>query len=81
MLTMPRALIAAALILVIGGGLAAFLVLPRYSLTNVGQGVSIRLDRMRGDMIGCEGTACRELVKGEKIAPVQWPGSPAAATR
>jgi hypothetical protein len=67
-----KGLIGAAAILVIGGGVAAYAALPRYSLGNPGGGVSVRLDRRSGDMIVCEALACRPLVADGKIAPDPW---------
>lgn len=72
-MTTARAIIIAAVILAVVGAATAYLVTPRYSLTNPGQGVTIRLDRAGGDMIGCERLACRQIVKGS--APVADPAA------
>lgn len=56
-----RAIIIASVIVAAVGGATAWAVAPRYSLTNVGQGVSIRLDRSSGDMLGCRELDCRQI--------------------
>jgi hypothetical protein len=57
-----RAIIAAAAILTIGRGVAAYTATPRYSLGNPGAGVSVRLDRRSGDMMACQGMDCRAVI-------------------
>ena len=72
-----HALIAAAAILVIGGGVAAYTATPRYSLGNPGAGVSVRLDRRSGDMLGCQGMDCRAIVaNGRAVPPAPMPPLP-----
>lgn len=56
-----RAIIVASVIVAATGAATAWAVAPRYSLTNVGQGVSIRLDRSSGDMLGCRELDCRPI--------------------
>jgi hypothetical protein len=66
-----RSVIIASALLVVGGGVAAYAVTPRYSLANPGGGISVRLDRRGGDMIACRDMACRALVEGSKIVPAE----------
>lgn len=67
------ALIAAAAILVVGGGVAAYTSAPRYSLGNPGGGVSVRLDRRSGDMMACQGMDCRAVIADDKAVPATPP--------
>jgi hypothetical protein len=75
-----RAIIAGAVILAATGAASAWALQPRYSLANPGQGVTVRLDRQTGDMMGCQRLACSAIVKGNK-AVVQsdpWAAFPEA---
>lgn len=62
-----KAIIAGAVIIATTGAVTAWAIQPRYSLTNVGDGTSIRLNRASGDMIGCERLACAPLAKGDSL--------------
>jgi hypothetical protein len=68
-----RAIIIAASIVAATGGAAAYYGPPRYSMTNPGGGVSIRLDRRSGDMMGCAGLDCQPIIKGDKRLPTKDP--------
>ena len=65
------AIIIAAVIVGAAGIAAAYLAAPRFALGNPGGGVSVRLDRRTGDMIGCERLDCQPVVKGGSIQKVQ----------
>jgi hypothetical protein len=56
-----RAIVLSAVIVAATGAATAWAIAPRYSLTNVGQGVSIRLDRSSGDLLGCRELDCRKI--------------------
>lgn len=65
-----KAIVAGAIIIAATGALTAWAIQPRYSLTNPGWGVTVRLDRAGGDMIGCERLTCRSIVvNGKPTAP------------
>ncbi|WP_394648160.1 hypothetical protein [uncultured Sphingomonas sp.] len=70
-----KAIIVAATALAVLGGAAVWAVQPRFSLTNIGEGASIRLDRRSGNMLGCERLRCRQIVEGDKIVrdPTELP--------
>jgi hypothetical protein len=59
------------------GAATAFALQPRYSLGNPGQGITIRLDRKTGDLLGCERLVCRLIVSGDTIAEAPIPAPPA----
>lgn len=61
-----KAILAGAFIVSGIGAVTAWAIQPRYSLTNVGGGTSIRLNRATGDMVGCERLACAPIVRGDK---------------
>jgi len=67
-----RAIVAAAVIIAGTGAATAYMLQPRYSLANPGQGVTVRLDRKTGDMMGCEGLTCRPVVEGGKAISYPW---------
>jgi hypothetical protein len=74
-----KAIVAGAIIIAATGAATAWAIQPRYSLTNVGGGASIRLNRASGDMIGCERLACAPIVKGDKAVEDRWwAGDPVA---
>jgi hypothetical protein len=77
-MTVARSIIIAAMIVVLGGGAIAWALTPRYSMTNVGQGISIRLDRMSGGMIGCQLLDCRPI--DDLSAEKPWDKDPAVPT-
>lgn len=61
-----RAIIIGAALLAVAGAGSAFYMTPRYSLTNPGGGVTVRLDRQSGDMMGCAYLECAPIVAGGK---------------
>jgi len=69
-----RAILAAGIIVAATGGATAWVIQPRYTLVNAGAGLTVRLDRNSGDMIGCERLQCAPIVHGETaIKPVdKW---------
>lgn len=72
-----RAIIIGAAIIAAAGGVTAWMVQPRYSLANPGQGVTVRLDRRTGDLMGCQQLECRLVVKGgQPIAAPEIPPPP-----
>ncbi|KXU31547.1 hypothetical protein A0J57_05405 [Sphingobium sp. 22B] len=74
-MTVARSIIIAALIVVLGVGVISWALMPRYSLTTIGQGASIRLDRLSGSMVGCRELACRVIVDRDQIKSEEWPGT------
>ena len=61
-----KAIIISALIVAATGAATATLLQPRYSLTNVGAGHAIRLNRSSGDLMGCARLSCWPIVRDDK---------------
>lgn len=74
------AIIIAAVIIAATGSLTAWALTPRYSMSNPGAGVTIRLNRASGDLLGCERLACRPIVEGQTVLPEQVPPPPTGYT-
>jgi hypothetical protein len=62
-----KAIVIGATIIAAAGAGTAWAIQPRYSLTNVGGGNSIRLDKASGDMIGCAGLDCEPIAASGKL--------------
>ena len=76
MTTASAVLLSAVLIALASGGatwwaVARLAEANRYQMVNLGGGVTVRLNRQTGDLVGCEGLECREMTKGEKIIAAQ----------
>lgn len=71
-----RAIILSAVIVAATGAATAWAIAPRYSMTNVGQGVSIRLDRSSGDLLGCRGLDCMPIANRAGAIKQEIPAPP-----
>lgn len=78
-MTTPHAIIIAAILIVAGGAGAAWLATPRYSMVNAGQGVSIRLDRFGGGMVGCRHLDCAAIAAKPSDPWAEFADAPAEA--
>lgn len=61
------AIVVGAAILAATGAATAWMVQPRYSLANPGQGVTVRLDRRTGELLGCERLDCHPILTDAKM--------------
>jgi len=75
-MTPARAIIIGSLILSATTAIAVHFTIPRYSLANIGDGHTVRLDRTSGDMIGCTQNECAPIVAGNKVLFPAQPKSP-----
>ena len=73
-----RAIIIAAVVVAASGAATAWATTPRYTLTNPGAGLTVRLDRSTGDMIGCRQMECAPIVaNGQAVHHSDpWAGFP-----
>lgn len=72
-----KAIIAGAIILAATGAATAWAIQPRYSITNVGGEITMRLNRASGNLVGCVRLTCRALANGETVLPPPTPAQDA----